>query len=167
MGRHSPPLFLGFRSEAMMSAIEQTSQPCGSMSAFGGKADRRAHPSFRASCRSAVGWFGMQCVRSRREPVATSPSIGTAAFAWKSGWSFMDRLPRRARSSIPQRPLAPWHGQRISGLIAAWALRTTQFASGVEPTIANLRVQIGRCTATGKANGIPIHRRSEPMSTIC
>jgi hypothetical protein len=67
----------------------------------------------------------------------------------------------------PQRPLAPWHGQRISGLIAAWALRTTQFASGVEPTIANLRVQIGRYTATGKANGIRIHRRSEPMSTTC
>ena len=52
---------------------------------------------------------------------ATSPSIGTAAFAWKSGWSCMDRLPRRGRSSVPPRPLAPWHGQRISGLIAAWA----------------------------------------------
>jgi hypothetical protein len=62
----------------------------------------------------------------------------------------MDRLPRRGKSFAPPRPLAPWHGQRISGLIAAWALRTMQFASGVEPTIANLRVQIGRYTATGK-----------------
>src|SRR6516165_7202501 len=57
----------------------------------------------------------MQCVRSKRAPVATSPSIGTAAFALKSGWSFLDRLPRRGRSSVPPRPLAPWHGQRISG----------------------------------------------------
>jgi len=55
----------------------------------------RARPSFLASCRSAVGWSGMQCVRSKRAPVATSPSIGTGAFAWKSGWNFMDRLPRR------------------------------------------------------------------------
>jgi len=109
----------------------------------------------------------MQCVRSKREPAATSQSIGTGAFAWKSGWSFMDRLPRTGTSSVPQRPLAPWHGQRISGLIAAWALRTMQFASGVKPTIDNLRVQIGRYTATGKANGIRIHRRSEPMSTTC
>ena len=52
-------------------------------------------------------------------------------------------------------------------LLAAWALRTMQFASGVEPTIANLRVQIGRYTATGKANGIRIHRRSEQMSATC
>ena len=81
----------------------------------------RARPSFRASCRSAVGGSGMQCVRSKREPAATSQSIGTGAFAWKSGWSCMDRLPRRGRSSVPPRPLAPWHGQRISGLIAAWA----------------------------------------------
>jgi hypothetical protein len=83
-----------------------------------------------------------------------------SAFAWKSGWSFMDRLPRTGMSS-------PWHGQLISGLIAAWALRTMQFASGVEPTIAKLRVQIGRYTTTGRANGIRIHRRSEPMSTAC
>jgi hypothetical protein len=34
---------------------------------------------------------GMQCVRSKRGPVATSPSIGTAEVALKSGWSFMDR----------------------------------------------------------------------------
>lgn len=112
-----------------------------------------------------VGWSGTQCVRSKCEPVATSPSIGTAAFAWKLGWSFMDNLPTWARSSVPQRPLAPWHGQRISGLIAILALRTTQFASGLKSTIANSRVQIGRYTATGKANGIRIHRRSEPMST--
>jgi hypothetical protein len=56
----------------------------------------------------------------------------------------MDRLPRRGRWSVPPRRLAPWHGQRIAGLIAAWALRTMQFASGVEPTIANLLVQIGK-----------------------
>jgi hypothetical protein len=62
-------------------------------------------------------------------------------------------------------PAAPWHGQRISGLIAVWALRTMRFVSGVEPTIGNLRVQIGRYTATGKTNGIRIHRISEPMST--
>jgi hypothetical protein len=62
-------------------------------------------------------------------------------------------------------PLARWDGQRISGLIAVWAPHMMQFASGVEPIIANSRVQIGRSTATGKANGIRIHRRSEPMST--
>ena len=114
-----------------------------------------------------MGWSGTQYVRSKDEPVATPQSIGTAAFAWKSGWSFMDRLPRRARSSVPQRPLARWHGQRTLDPIAAWVLRTTQFASGVEPTIANSRVQIGRYTDTGKANGIRIHRRSEPMYTTC
>jgi hypothetical protein len=67
------------------------------------------------------------------------------------------------RSATPAGPVA-WATQ---GRIAAWALRTMQFASGVEPTIANLRVQIGRYTATGKANGIRIHRRSEPISTTC
>jgi len=71
------------------------------------------------------------------------------------------------RSSVPQRLLAPWHGQRISGLTAAWPLRTMQFASGVVPTIDNLRVQIERYTATGKASGMQIHRGSEPMSTTC
>jgi len=68
------------------------------------------------------------------------------------------------RSATPAGPVA-WttHLGPYSGLGA----RTTQFASGVEPTIANLLVQIGRYTATGKANGIRIHRRFEPMSTTC
>ena len=86
---------------------------------------------------------------------------------WKWGWSFMDRLPRTAKSSVRQRLLAPWHGQRISGRITASALRTTQFAGGAQPTIAGLRVQIGKSTATGKANGIRIRRKFEPMFTTC
>jgi len=111
---------------------------------------------------ASVGWGEIRCEKTNE--------IGkrlTSKAPYKLEWSFMDRLSRRGRSSVLQRPLAPWHGQRISGLIAAWALRTMQFASGVEPTIANLRVQIGRYTATGKANGIRIHRRSEQMSATC
>jgi hypothetical protein len=54
---------------------------------------RRVRPSFRVSCRNAVGWSGTQYVRSKRKPLATSPSIGATAFAWKSGWCFIDRLP--------------------------------------------------------------------------
>ena len=71
----------------------------------------------------------------------------------------------RARNAVAawESPAQSAPGVR-NALLAAWALRTMQFASGVEPTIANLRVQIGRYTATGKANGIRIHRRSELMS---
>jgi effector-binding domain-containing protein len=65
----------------------------------------------------------MQCVRSKRAPVATSPSIGTAAFAWKSGWSFMDRLAEEGevvRSATPA-GLVAWttHLGPYSGLGAA------------------------------------------------
>src|SRR5215470_11241983 len=79
----------------------------------------------------------------------------------------MDRLPRTARSCARQRRLARWHGQRISGLIAAWAPRTTPFAGGAEPTIRGLRVRIGRFMAIGKASGLRIRRRFAPTSTSC
>jgi len=44
---------------------------------------------------------------------------------------------RRHASASELSRVVPRHGQHVSGLIAAWAVRTTQFASGVEPTIAN------------------------------
>ena len=49
----------------------------------------------------------MRCVRSKRQPVATSLSIGTAAFAWKSVSSFMAHSPKRARSFVRATPAGP------------------------------------------------------------
>jgi hypothetical protein len=77
----------------------------------------------------------------------------------------MDRLPSKARLYARQHPLARWHRQRTSGLIAALALRTMLFVGGAGPTVTALRGQIGRSTVTGSPSGIPIRRRFVRMST--
>ncbi len=46
------------------------------------------------------------------------------------------------------------------------ARRTTQFASGAEPTTTTSPAQTGRSTATGNPSGTPTHRRFALTSTI-